>query len=102
MNYYLLNDFVERVFVAENNQPMKTSTIRKKVEKLGFRGVKTRNVRFLLCDSIFQTKYTRTDVTGKRPLFQFEPLLFAQISAKLGHLSKDAFVQSIDSNKERG
>lgn len=86
MNYYLLNDFVERVFVAENNQPMRTSTIRKKVEKLGFKGVKTRNVRYLLCESLYQTKYCKTEVTGKRPLFQFEPLLFAKLSIRQGQL----------------
>ena len=82
MNYYLLNDFVERVFVAENNQPMRTSTIRKKVEKLGFNGVNTRHIKYLLCESLFHTKYCKTEVPGIRALFQFEPLLFAQISAK--------------------
>ena len=37
MNYYLLNDFVERFFVEENNQPMRTSTIRKKLRNSALR-----------------------------------------------------------------
>ena len=37
MNYHLLNDFVERVFVEENNQPMRTSTIRKKLRNSALR-----------------------------------------------------------------
>ena len=84
MDYALLNDYVERVFIAHNNQPMKTSTIRRNVERLGLPDVKTKHIWYLLNQSIYNPSYCKTEVVGCRPQYQLEPLLFNRISPRLG------------------
>ena len=82
MDYDSLNGYVESVFVAENNQSMKTSTIREKVEKLGFSGVETRHIRHILEKSKYNTNYCKTEKLGKRPLYQLERLLFVRLTSR--------------------
>lgn len=84
MNYGLLNCYVERVFIARNNMPMMTKTIRDLVKNLGLKNVKTRNIRYLLEESVFRTNYCKAEVIGKRPLYQLETIMFLQMKAIQG------------------